>query len=72
MGLDGDGQRPARSIAAHQLHVVFARQIEHTVAKLLQPGGINAGQCQIQQKPSRFRTHGREIAEIDGQRLVAE
>ena len=72
MRLDGDGQRSARGIAAHELHIVFARQLEHPAAEVLKPAGIGLRQRQVQHEPGRLRAHGREIAEIYRQRLVAE
>ena len=69
---DADGQRAARGVAADQLAIVGVGQREQSAREALQPGLVGLRQGQRQREGQRFRAAGGQVAQVHGQRLVAQ
>ena len=65
-------QRPGRGVAAHQRTTVLIGQCEQPARKPRQPGFVGSGQRQRQRKRQWLCAHGRQVAQVDGQRLVPQ
>ena len=70
--LDRTAQRTPRGVTAHELHAMCLRQVREARAECLQPAFVDRGKRQAEGRPGRLRPHGREIAQVDGEGLVAE
>ena len=74
-GRDIDDQRPWRpsDIAADERNVVVNGQREQAVHDLIERGHLERiGKRKRQQRCPRPRTHRREVAQVDGERPVAD
>ena len=72
---DAQGQRPGRGVAADQRAAVGIGQREQALRQRGQPGFILRAlgrQRQGQGEGQRLGAHGGQVAQVDGQRLVAE
>ena len=69
---DADVQGAARGVAAHQRAGVGVGQGQQAVRKIPQPGVVGVGQGQRQGEAQRAGAHGGQVAQVDGERLVAE
>ena len=69
---DGDRERAARGVAADQRDIVRFSQFAEAVEEPVHPVRVGLGQRQRQRRPGRSRTHRRQVAEVDGQRLEAD
>ena len=69
---DGDGERTARGVAAHQRDAVFAAQVAGGARELREPGFVGSRHREREQSPRGLGTHGREIREIDRERAMTD
>ena len=64
--------RRSSDLAAHQLAAVRIGQRQQAFRKSRQPGLVDPRQCQRQREGQGFGTAGSQVAQVDGQRLVAQ
>ena len=69
---DRHGQRARGGIAARQQDGRVAGQRGQPLREVVQPGLVTRRQGQRKQEPGRLGAHRREVAEVDGQGLVAD
>jgi hypothetical protein len=69
---DAQVQRPGGGVAAHQFDAVRVGQRQHAAGQRRQEGLVGARQRQRQREGQRFGAAGGEVAQVDGQRLVAQ
>jgi hypothetical protein len=69
---DADGQGPCRGVTTDQLDVVQIGQCVQTAREGAEKGLARARQRQGQREGQRPRTAGSQVAQIDGQGLVAQ
>ena len=69
---DADVERALRGVATDQLAVVRVGQRQQALGKCAHPGGVGTRQRQRQREGQRPCAAGREVAEVDGERLVAQ
>ena len=69
---DGDIARPARGVAADQLHAESVGQPEEALRELREPGFVGLRQSQGQGRIARCGAHGGEIRQIHRQSLVPQ
>ena len=70
--LHTERQRPSGGVTSDKGHLVRTRQRAETCAEFGEPAFIDGGQGQRQQRPGGRCTHGRNVAEIDGERAMTD
>src|SRR5690606_22850342 len=70
--LNGNGEGTAHRIAADEYDVVSLGQLEQSFREPVQPPLVGMRQRERQRHPRRFRTHRGEIAQVHGERAIAD